>query len=59
MVAALLPVGIQFASAGNTPVVSGSYSVVENKDLGSQARIRMRIHLMNPGPCDLSLQTAA
>lgn len=56
MVAALLPVGIQFASASNAPVVSGSYSIVQNRDLGSQVEIRMRIHLINQGPSDLSVQ---
>lgn len=56
MVAAILPVGIQFAPASNAPAVSGSYSVVQNKALGSQVQIQMRIHLMNNGPSDLSVQ---
>ena len=56
MVAALLLVGIQFASGSNAPVVSGSYSVVQNKALGSQVQIRIRIHLTNHGPSDLSVQ---
>lgn len=56
MVAAILPVGIQFAPASNAPVVSGSYSVVQNQDLGTRVQIRMHIHLMNSGPSDLSIQ---
>ncbi|MFZ0807055.1 MAG: hypothetical protein WAN03_12760 [Candidatus Sulfotelmatobacter sp.] len=56
IVAALLPVGSQFAAGSAAPVVSGSYSVVQNKALGTQVQIRMRIHLMNHGPSDLSVQ---
>ena len=54
-VVALLALG-QFAPASNTPLVSGSYEVVQNTDLGSQAQIRMRIHLVNHGPTNLSIQ---
>lgn len=56
MIAALLQVGIQYAPASNAPVVSGSYSVVKNKALGLQVQMRIRIHLMNHGPSDLSVQ---
>lgn len=56
IIAALLPVGAQFAPASNTPVVSGSYTVTENKDFGAQVHIRMRIHLTNHGSSDLSVQ---
>jgi len=56
MVAALLPVVIQFASASNAGVVSGTYDMVQNKALGSQVQIRVRIHLMNHGPTDFSIQ---
>jgi hypothetical protein len=56
MVMALVQVGIQFAPGSNTPVISGSYSVTQNKPLGAQVQIRMRIHLMNHGPTDLSVQ---
>jgi len=56
MVAALLPVWIQFAPGSDAPVVSGSYSVVQNKALGSQMQIRIRIHLMNHGTSDVSVQ---
>lgn len=55
-VTALLLLGIQFATASSAPVVSGSYSVVENKALGFQVQVRVRIHLMNNGPSDLSVQ---
>lgn len=56
IVAALLSIGIQFATASNAPVVSGSYSIVQNRALGTQVQIRVRIHLMNNGPSDLSVQ---
>ncbi len=56
MVAALLLVGIQFALGSNAPVVSGSYSLLQNKALGVQVQVRIRIHLVNHGPSDLSVQ---
>jgi hypothetical protein len=56
VVAALFALVVQFAPASNAPLVSGSYEVVQNTDLGSQAQIRMRIHLVNHGPNDLSIQ---
>src|ERR1039457_6041138 len=56
VVAALFVLGVQFAPASTAPLVSGSYEVVQNTDLGSQAQIRMRIHLVNHGPSDLSIQ---
>lgn len=54
--AALFALGVQCATASDTPLVSGSYQVVRSKDLGSQSQIQMRIHLMNHGPSDLSIQ---
>ncbi len=56
MVAARFALGVQFAFASNAPLVSGSYEVLQNTDLGSQAQIRMRLHLVNHGPSDLSIQ---
>jgi hypothetical protein len=56
VVAALFALGVQFAPASNAPLVSGSYEVMQNTALGSQAQIRMRIHLVNHGPSDLSIQ---
>jgi len=47
----------QFASASNAPVVSGTYQVVQNTNIGSQTQIRMRIHLVNRGPNNLSIRT--
>jgi len=47
----------QFASASNAPVVSGTYQVVQNTNLGSQTQIRMRIHLVNRGPNNLSIRS--
>jgi len=54
--AAVLALGIQYAPASNAPLVSGSYEVMQDTGLGSQAQIRMRIHLVNHGPSDLSIQ---
>jgi hypothetical protein len=56
VVAALFALGVQFAFGSNAPLVSGSYEVVQETILGSQAQIRMRIHLVNHGPADLSIQ---
>jgi len=56
VVAALFALGIQSALASNAPSVSGSYEVLQNTARGSQAQIRMRIHLVNHGPSDLSIQ---
>ena len=56
LVAALLPLGIPFALAGSAPVLSGSYSVVQKKPVGSRVQVRMYIHLVNHGSSDLSIQ---
>jgi hypothetical protein len=56
MITALFALGVQFAFAGNVPLVSGSYEVVQKNALGSQEQIRLRIHLVNQGPADLSIQ---
>ena len=56
LVAALFAVVVPLAPASNAPLVSGSYQVVQTKDLGSQAQIRMRIQLVNHGPSDFSIQ---
>jgi hypothetical protein len=47
----------QFSSANNAPVISGAYQLVQNTNLGSQTQIRMRIHLMNHGSRNLSIQS--
>lgn len=59
--AVLIALEVQFAPATNPslvsrPLVSGSYEVVQKTVRGSQAQIRMRIHLVNHGPSDLSIQ---
>jgi hypothetical protein len=54
VVAALLALVVQVASASNAPLISGSYEVVRNTNLGSQTQIR--IHLVNHGPNNLSIQ---
>ena len=56
VVAALFAFGVQLAFANNAPLVSGSYQVVQDTTLGSQAQIRMRIHLVNHGSFNLSIQ---
>jgi hypothetical protein len=55
-IAALLALGLQCASADNPPVVSGSYEVVQNRELGSRTQIQMHIRLINHGPSDLAIQ---
>jgi hypothetical protein len=45
-----------FATASNAPVVSGSYEVEQSKAVGSQTQIKVRIHLMNHGSNDFSIQ---
>jgi hypothetical protein len=55
VVAALLALA-QLASAGTASVVSGTYQVVQKTNLGSQTQIRMRIHLVNQGAKNLSIQ---
>jgi len=56
VIPALFVFAVQFALAGNAPLVSGSYEVVQTTALRSQAQIRMHIHLVNHGPSDLSIQ---
>jgi hypothetical protein len=53
---ALLALGAQGALANDAPLVSGSYQVVESRDLGSQSQIQVRIHLLNHGSTDFSIQ---
>jgi len=56
VITALLAVAIQFASAASAPLLSGSYTMVQNKPLGAQMQIRLHIHLTNRGSSDLSIQ---
>ena len=56
VMAALFALSVQPAPASNAPLVSGSYQVLQNRDLGSQLQIRLRIHLANPGPFDVSIR---
>ncbi len=44
------------ALASNAPLVTGSYQVVQNKAVGSQSQIRLRIQLVNHGSSDFSIQ---
>jgi hypothetical protein len=53
--------GILLASAASAPLVSpasvsGSYEVLQDTMIGANARIRMRIHLVNHGSSDLVIQ---
>ncbi len=56
MIGALFLGGIELALATNAPIISGSYDVVRSKALGAQVQVRMRIHLMNRGPSEFSIQ---
>jgi hypothetical protein len=61
VVAALLALTVQFALASSAsllsrPSLTGSYEVVQSAVRGSQMQIRMRIHFVNHGPSDLSIQ---
>jgi hypothetical protein len=67
-VTALFFLVVQTAFAGNAPrvsdfssasSVSGSYKVTQNTPLGSQARLQMRIHLVNHSSSDLSIDRLA
>jgi hypothetical protein len=55
-VAVLFVFGAPLAIAGNGPLISGSYEVLQDANLGSQQQIRMRIQLLNHGSSDLSIQ---
>lgn len=55
LVAALF-VFCQFANAGKAALVSGTYAVVQETNLGRQEQIRLRIHLVNHGASGLSIQ---
>ena len=46
----------QFAAAGNAPLVSGAYAVVQESNLGGQEQIRLHIHLVNHGLTALNIQ---
>ncbi|MGA7398685.1 MAG: hypothetical protein WBW38_01600 [Candidatus Sulfotelmatobacter sp.] len=53
---ALFALSVQSALANDAPLVSGSYQVVESRDLGSQSQIEIRIYLVNHGSSDFSIQ---
>src|ERR1700733_459509 len=57
--AALFVLGVSPGFASNAlqiPGVSGSYAVIQQTALGSQTQVRMRIHLVNHGSSNLSIQ---
>ena len=56
LVAALSVFAVQFVMASDAPVLSGSYEIVHDTALGSQAQVQIRIHLVNHGPSDFSVQ---
>jgi hypothetical protein len=58
---AFLALALQFAPASNPslasqPLLSGSYEVVQSTARGSETQLRVRIHLVNHGPSDLTIQ---
>jgi hypothetical protein len=58
IMAALFTLDAECAPASHTPLVSGSYQVLESKGLGTQSQIQLRIHLVNRGPSDLAIERA-
>jgi hypothetical protein len=56
VMAVLFALGVQSALANDAPLVSGSYQVVQSRDLGSQSQIQMHIYLVNHGSSDFSIQ---
>jgi hypothetical protein len=53
---AVLALAVRFAPASDVPVVSGSYTVLQSKDVGSQAQVKVRIRLVNHGSSDFSIE---
>lgn len=56
LMAVLFALGVQSALANDRPLLSGSYQVVQSRDVGSQSQVHIRIHLVNHGSSDLSIQ---
>jgi len=56
MMVGLVALSFQSAQASDSPLVSGSYQVVESRNLGSQSQVQMRIHLVNHGSSDFAIQ---
>jgi hypothetical protein len=56
VMAALFALSAQSALASDAPLVSGSYQVVQRRDLDSQSQIQVRIQLVNHGSSDLAIQ---
>ncbi|MGA7291587.1 MAG: hypothetical protein WBW53_06405 [Terriglobales bacterium] len=58
--ASLLTIGVQSLASNASPVsgslVSGTYDVLRNTDVGSQSQIVLRVHLVNHGALNLSIQ---
>jgi len=53
---ALFALTVPSAPANDGPLVSGSYQVVQRRDLDSQSQIQVRIHLVNHGSSNLAIQ---
>jgi len=56
LLVALLALGFELASASNSPLVSGSYHILQNADLGSEVQVHILLHLVNHGPSVLSIE---
>src|SRR5208282_779527 len=56
VITALFVLSVPFALASSTPLVSGSYEVLNASNVGSASQIQVRIHLVNHGSSDLSIQ---
>jgi hypothetical protein len=55
VMAVLFALGVQ-SLANDAPLVSGSYQVLQTRNLGSESQIQMRIYLVNHGSSDFSIQ---
>lgn len=56
LILAMFALSVQYAGASTEPRVSGSYLVLQDRASDSKLQIQMRIHLVNHGASDLSIQ---
>lgn len=52
----LLMMTAQFSQASDVAKVSGSYEVLQELNVGSQTRVRLRVRLTNDGPQEFKIQ---
>ncbi len=56
VILALFALSVQSALANDVPLVSGSYQVVQSRNFGSESQVQVRIHLVNHGSSDFTIQ---